>query len=70
MVNGGEHRRERKKSVDLVESRMDTGDFGRLVSLLLSQRGVYVYDIPGVSLGRGLDRQVPKCCHFQDFLSI
>ena len=46
MVNGGERKRERKKSSDLVESRVDAEDLGRLVGSLLSQRAVYVYDIP------------------------
>ena len=50
MVNGGERKREREKSDDLVESRMDAGDSERLVGLLLSQRAVYAYDIPLVSL--------------------
>ena len=50
MVNGGECKREWKKSVDLVESRMDAEDVGRLLGLLLSQRAVYVYDIPSIGL--------------------
>ena len=70
VVNGGERKREWKKSSDLVESRVDAEDFGRLVGLLLSQRAAYVYDILRVSLERGLDQQVPRCCCFRDFLSI
>ena len=70
MVNGGERKREQKKSVDLVESRVDAEDVGQLLGLLLSQRAVYVYDIPSVGLERELDQLVPKCCRFQGFLSI
>ena len=69
-MNGGEHKRERKKSSDLVESRVDAEGFGRLVGSLLSQRAVYVYDIPLVGLERGLDQLVPMYYCFQDFLSI
>ena len=46
MVNGGERRSEWKKSSDLVESRVDAGDFEQLVGSLLSQGAAYVYDIP------------------------
>ena len=70
MVNRGERKRERKKSVDLVESRVNAEDVGQLVGLLLSQRAVYVYDIPSIGLERGLDQLVPRCCRFRDFLSI
>ena len=70
MVNGGECKREQKKSVDLVESRMDAGDFGRLLGSLLSQRAVYVYDILLTNPGRGLGQLAPMCCRFWDFPSI
>ena len=70
MVNGGERKREWKKSIDLVESRVDAEDFGWLVGLLLSQRAVYVYDILSTDLEQGLDQLVPRCYCFQDFLSI
>ena len=69
-MNGGERKRERKKSVDLVESRVDAEDFERLVGSLLSQRAVCAYDIFLVGLEQGLDQQVPKYCCFRDFLSI
>ena len=70
MVNGGERRSEWKKSSDLVESRVDAGDFEQSVGSLLSQRVVDVYDIPLVSLERGLDQLVHMYCRFQGFLSI
>ena len=70
MVNGGDRRREWKKLVDLVESRVDAEAVGRLSSLLLSQRAVYVYDIPSIGPGRGLGQLVPMCCCFRGFLSI
>ena len=70
MVNGGEHKREWKKSVDLVESRVDAEDVGWLLGLLLSQRAIYVYDILSIGLEQGLDQLVPKCCHFRGFPSI
>ena len=44
-MNGGERRRERRKLVNLVESRMDAEVVGELSGWLLSQRAVYVYDI-------------------------
>ena len=69
-MNGAECRRERKKSDDLVESRMDAGDFERSVGLLLSQRAVYAYGIPLVGLERELDQLVPMYCRFRGFLSI
>ena len=50
MVNRGERKREWKKSVDLVESRVDAEDVGWLLGLLLSQRAVYVYDILSIGL--------------------
>ena len=70
VVNGGEHKREWKKSVDLVESRVDAEDFERLVGSLLSQRAVYAYDTLLVGLGQGFDQQVPRYCHFRGFPSI
>ena len=70
VVNGGDHRREWRKLVDLVESRVDAEDIERLSSLLLSQRAVYVYDIPLISLGQGLGQLVPMYCRFRGFLSI
>ena len=69
-MNGGERRRERKKSVDLVEFRVDTEDVGQLIGSLLSWRVVCAYDILSVGLERGLDQLVPRCCHFWGFLSI
>ena len=50
VVNGGEHRSEWRKLVDLVESRMDGEVVGGLSGWLLSQRAVYVYDILLTSL--------------------
>ena len=70
VVNGGDRRREWRKLVDLVESRVDAEDVERLSGLLLSQRAVYVYDIPLISLGRGLGQLVPMYCRFWGFLSI
>ena len=69
MVNGGEHKREQKKSVDLVESRVDAEGIGRLLGSLLSQRAVYVCDIPLIGLEQGFDQLVPRCCRFWGFLS-
>ena len=51
MVNGGDRRREQRKLVDLVESRVDAEVVGRLSGLLLSWRVVYVYDIPSIDPG-------------------
>ena len=70
MVNRGDRRRERRKLVDLVESRMDAEVVGGLSSLLLSLRAVYVYDIPLVDPGQVLSQLVPMCCRFRGFLSI
>ena len=49
---------------------MDAEDFGPLAGSLLSQRAVYVYDIPLVDLGRGLGQLAPTCCRFRGFPSI
>ena len=70
MVNGGDHRRERRKLVDLVESRVDAEIVGGLSGLLLSLRAVYIYDIPSVDPGQGLSQLVPMYCRFWGFLSI
>ena len=69
-MNGGDRKRERRKLGGWVESRMDAEVIGGLSGLLLSQRAVYVYDIPLVDPGQGLSQLVPMCCRFQDFLSI
>ena len=50
VVNGGDHRREWRKLVDLVESRVDAEIVGGLSVLLLSRRVVCVYDIPSIDL--------------------
>ena len=68
-MNGAVCKREQRKLGHWVESRVDAGVVGGLLSLLLSQRVVYAYDIALVSLKRGLGQLVPMCCHFQDFLS-
>ena len=70
VVYGGDRKRERRKLGGWVESRVDAGDIEGLSSLLLSQRAVYVYDIPSTDLEQGLDQLVPRCCRFQGFLSI
>ena len=69
-MNGGERKRERRKLVDLVESRVDAEVAGELSGWLLSQRVVYVYDIPLTSPGRGPGQLAPMCCRFQGFPSI
>ena len=70
MVNGGDRKREQRKLVDLVESRVDAGVVGGLLGWLLSLRVVYVYDIPSVDPGQGPSQLVPRYCHFRGFLSI
>ena len=70
MVNRGDCKRERRKLVDLVESRVDAEAIGRLSGLLLSQRVVYVYNILSIDLGRELGQLAPMFCHFRGFLSI
>ena len=70
VVNGGDRRREWKKLVDLVESRVDAEVIEGLSGLLLSLRAVYVYDIPLAGLGRELGQLAPMCCRFRGFLSI
>ena len=69
-VNGGDHKREQRKLGGWVESRVDAGVVGGLPGLLLSQRAVYIYDIPLVDLGQEPGQLVPMCCRFQGFLSI
>ena len=69
VVNRGDHRREQRKLVDLVESRVDAKAVGRLSGLLLSWGVVYVYDIPSTGPGQELGQLAPMCCHFWGFPS-
>ena len=70
VVNGGEHKRERRKLVNLVESRVDAEAVGKLSGLLLSRRAVYACDILSVDPGQELSQLAPMCCRFWDFPSI
>ena len=70
MVNGGDRKREQRKLVSWVESRMDAEVVGGLFGLLLSSRVVYVYDIPSTDPEQGLSQLVPMYCRFWGFLSI
>ena len=69
VVNGGDCRREWRKLVSLVESRVDAEVIEGLSGLLLSLRAVYVYDIPSVDLEQELNQLVPMYCHFRGILS-
>ena len=69
-MNGGERKREWRKLVDLVESRVDAEAVRRLSGLLLSQRVVYAYDILSIGPGQELSQLAPMCCCFRDFPSI